>query len=122
MPTVLVIEDSAFQRKIISSAIKELGYDVITAENGQEGIERMVDSAPVLAFSDLLMPEFDGDWVLDQAKRRGIGVPIVILTSDVQNTTRERCLKKGAKGFLNKPVNRETLQKTIQDVLHGEKR
>ena len=48
MVTVLLIEDSAFQRKVISSILKDLGYDVITADNGHEGVERILNDKPAV--------------------------------------------------------------------------
>jgi len=117
MATVLLIEDSAFQRKILTNMVKDLGYDVITADNGHEGVERIVRENPAVVLSDLLMPEHDGIWVLEQLKIRGIKIPVIIVTSDVQTTTREKCMNLGAVGYVNKPVQKEQIQSEITKVL-----
>ncbi len=119
MVKVLLIEDSAFQRKIISSIVKDLGYDIITAENGHEGIERILKEKPAVILSDLLMPEFDGIWVLEQIRARGIKVPIIIVTSDVQTMTRDHCMELGAFRYLNKPVQKDLLKSAIVQALAG---
>jgi twitching motility two-component system response regulator PilH len=120
MVKVLLIEDSAFQRKIISSMVKDLGYEVITADNGHEGVERILNDKPAVILCDLLMPGYDGIWVLEQLKARGIKIPVIIITSDVQTTTKNRCMSLGAIGFMNKPVPKDLLKSEIMKALAGE--
>jgi CheY-like chemotaxis protein len=119
MVTILLIEDSAFQRKIISNIVKELGYDIITADNGHEGVERILNDKPAVILSDLLMPEYDGTWVLEQLKAKGIKIPIIIVTSDVQASTKDHCMSLGASGYLNKPVQKDLLNYEIGKALAG---
>ncbi len=121
MAKILVIDDSSFQRKILSSILKEAGYEILTAENGKEALERLAESSPDLVISDLLMPEYDGFYLLDTMRDRHIAVPALILTSDIQNPTREKCYRLGAQGLLNKPVHRETLLAVVKKILAGER-
>lgn len=119
MVTVLLIEDSAFQRKIITSMLNELGYDVITADNGYEGVKHILNEKPAIVLSDLLMPEYDGTWVLEQLKERGVKTPVIMVTSDVQTTTKDHCMNLGAFDYLNKPVQKNILQSVIEKALSG---
>ncbi|MEI7434692.1 MAG: response regulator [Methanomicrobiales archaeon] len=119
MVTVLLIEDSAFQRKVVSSIVKDLGYDVITADNGNEGLNRILTDKPDVILSDLLMPEYDGTWVLEQLKAKGIKTPVLIVTSDVQTSTKDHCMRLGAFGYLNKPVQTDLLKSAIEKALAG---
>ena len=119
MVTVLLIEDSAFQRKIISSIVKGFGYDIITADNGLEGVKRILDDKPAIILSDLLMPEYDGIWVLEQLKAKGIKIPVIIVTSDVQTSTKDHCMSLGAFGYLNKPIQKDLLKSEIGKALAG---
>jgi len=119
MVKVLIIDDSAFQRKILSHLVSGLCYDVITADNGQDGIRKALDEKPDLLLTDLLMPEYDGFWLLEQRASQNIAIPVIIITSDVQTTTLSRCLEMGAVGFLNKPVKPEELQSAILKALSG---
>jgi twitching motility two-component system response regulator PilH len=121
MTKILIIDDSLFQQKLLAGMLKEDGYDLIFSGNGREGIMLLEQKRPDLVIADLLMPDYDGYYFLEQVKERGIGVPVIILTSDVQKATMERCRNLGAAGFLNKPVNRETLTGAIQTMLSGAK-
>jgi two-component system chemotaxis response regulator CheY len=119
MVTILIIDDSAFQRKILSNALTGLDYKVITADNGEEGIKEALESKPDVIITDLLMPEFDGFWVLAQMKAKKIKIPVIVVTSDVQTSTKNNCQKKGAVAFLNKPAKKEDLQSAIRSALAG---
>lgn len=119
MVTILVIDDSAFQRKILSNTLTGLDYQVITVDNGEEGIKKALESKPDVIITDLLMPEFDGLWVLVQMKAKKIKIPVIVVTSDVQTSTRNDCQKKGAVAFLNKPAKKEELQSAISSALAG---
>ena len=65
------------------------------------------------------MPGYDGTWVLGQLKEKGIKVPVIMVTSDVQTTTRDLCMSLGAFEYLNKPVLKNLLQATIGKALTG---
>jgi CheY-like chemotaxis protein len=122
MVKVLVIDDSAFQRKILSHLVQGMGYEVITADNGQDGIGQALDNNPDILVTDLLMPEYDGYWLLEQRASHHLDIPVIILTSDVQTTTMKRCMELGALAFLNKPVKPEELQSAILTALAGAKK
>ncbi|MEN6610106.1 MAG: response regulator [Methanoregulaceae archaeon] len=117
MVKILIIEDSSFQRKIISGVLTENGYDVIVAENGREGLERAEKMRPDLILSDLLMPEFDGFQVLEAIRAKKLNIPVIVLTSDIQKTTESRCRGLGACAVLNKPVNKEQVISAVRDAL-----
>jgi CheY-like chemotaxis protein len=117
MVKVLIIDDSAFQRRILSNILLDLGHDVITAENGNQGIERALAENPAVLISDLLMPEYDGFWVLEQYMTGKISMPVIIVTSDIQSSTIDKCRKMGARAFLNKPVKKEEIGSAIDIAL-----
>ncbi|MDD4483943.1 MAG: response regulator [Methanoregula sp.] len=119
MVCILIIDDSAFQRKIIASVLTGENHTVITATNGHEGLRKAVQEKPELIITDLLMPEMDGCTFLSEVKKAGLSIPVIILTSDVQKVTRDRCLALGASGVLNKPVNRDALLELIHAALSG---
>lgn len=119
MTKILIIDDSSFQRKIVTGVLKEAGYDVITAGDGREGLALAKNEAPDLVISDLLMPEYDGFYLLKEAGACNLSVPILIQTSDVQDATREHCLSLGAAGLVNKPVKKEILLPAIEKILAG---
>uniref|UniRef100_UPI0038CDB9A9 response regulator n=1 Tax=Methanochimaera problematica TaxID=2609417 RepID=UPI0038CDB9A9 len=97
--------------------MKKKGYLVLEASNGKDALEILVSKKPDLMILDLLMPEMDGFEVLREAKKTGIEVPIVVLTSDIQESTREMCESLGAMGFVNKPVDEEILLENVSRIL-----
>ena len=122
MPKVLIIDDSGFQQKIITSILEAEGNMVLTAENGRTGFDIAVKESPDLIICDLLMPELDGYGLLRLVRDHKLAIPVLILTSDIQNTTRTECLALGALDVLNKPVKKETLVPIIKDALRSAKR
>jgi len=119
MVKVLIIDDSSFQRRILSGMLTDLGCEVVPADNGMEGIKRAIEDAPDILITDLLMPEYNGYWVLEQLASHNLALPAIVVTSDIQTTTVERCRRMGAKAFLNKPVKKEELHAAIRTALAG---
>jgi two-component system, chemotaxis family, chemotaxis protein CheY len=121
MTRILIIDDSSFQRRIVSGILEGAGYEVSAAENGRAGIELAQKEAPALIITDLLMPDFDGFYVLKESRERNLGIPVLVSSSDVQDSTREQCYSLGAAGLVNKPAKKETLLPVIARILSGER-
>lgn len=117
MTRVLIIDDSSFQRKIISSILTAEDYEIISAQNGQEGLKYLAGDLPDLMVLDLLMPEMDGMEVLAEMRERGIQVPVIVLTADIQDSTKQKCIELGAARFINKPVKKDELCASVREVL-----
>ena len=119
IPKILIIDDSGFQRKLISDILKEEGYIVITSADGNSGFATALEESPDLILCDLLMPELDGYDFLKKIRDHGLEIPIMVLTSDIQNTTRQYCLDLGAITVLNKPVKNTILIPAIKNALQS---
>jgi len=113
MKRVLIIDDSAFQRKLLSATLLAEGLGVLEAKNGREGLEIGVRERPDLIILDLLMPEMDGFTFLKEWQQKGIHIPVFVFTSDIQTATRTICMDLGATGFLNKPLKKDELARCI---------
>ncbi len=120
MTRILIVDDSLFQRRIISAPLKVAGYEGIEAVNGKDGLEKIITLKPDLILLDILMPEKDGFEVLKELETAQSKIPVIMLTSDVQDSTRDECLSHGAQAFVNKPVKAEDLLPVIRSLL-GEK-
>lgn len=116
---VLVIDDSRFTRWTIRRELDKLGLKVLEAVDVRDARNVLAGTRPDLVILDLLLPEVNGMAVLEELHRQADPPPVVILTADIQVTTRERCLELGAKAFLKKPLNMEDLKTTLQGLLHG---
>ncbi|MZH03321.1 MAG: response regulator, partial [Nitrospinae bacterium] len=71
MALIQIIEDSSFQRKFISKILEGAGHQVIQAENGKVGLEKLESNDPQVIFCDLLMPELDGFGFLEALRKKG---------------------------------------------------
>ncbi|MDH5700823.1 MAG: response regulator, partial [Nitrospirota bacterium] len=110
MSRVLITDDSLLQRKTLSAIVADVGHEVDTACNGQEALEKIQANPPDCLLLDMLMPIMDGVQVLETLESRGVKLPIIVLTADVQDWLKDRCLQLGATIFLNKPVKQDQLQ------------
>jgi twitching motility two-component system response regulator PilH len=113
MPTVLIVDDSTYQRRILRACLEEAGYKVAEATNGREGVDMILSVKPDAALFDLLMPEMDGVTALKEISEKKIQLPIIIVSADIQETTKKTCMNLGAVGFVNKPVKGESLNSVL---------
>lgn len=117
MSRVLIVDDSLLQRKVLSGIVEDEGYEVQTASNGREGLDFIIATPPDCMILDMLMPEVDGLQVLEALHSRNITLPIVVITADLQETVKTRCLELGARYFLNKPAKQEDVRATLKLLL-----
>jgi CheY-like chemotaxis protein len=117
MSRVLITDDSLLQRKTLSAIVVEAGHEVETACNGQEALEKIQANLPDCLLLDMLMPIMDGVQVLEQLESQGLKLPVIVLTADVQEWLKTRCLELGATTFLNKPIKQAQLQEALQQIL-----
>ncbi len=116
MSRVLITDDSLLQRKTLSAIVAEAGHQVETACNGQEALEKIQANPPDCLLLDMLMPIMDGVQVLEQLESRGVKLPVIVLTADVQEWLKDRCLELGVQAFLNKPVKQDQLRQALNKI------
>jgi CheY-like chemotaxis protein len=119
MIKVLVIEDNDKNRYLISFLLKGAGYDVIEAITGEEGIETALREHPDLILMDIQLPGIDGYETTKRirASPDGTVVPIIALTSYAMSGDRERALAAGCTGYVEKPINPDTILDEIRKFL-----
>jgi two-component system chemotaxis response regulator CheY len=117
MARILVVEDSGFQRKKTCRVLHRAGYETMDAPDGRVALECVEHDQPDLVITDLNMPNMTGMEFLAALQERGIVLPVVVLTSDVQDATREECIERGAAEVLNKPVNDDRLLVTVEGFI-----
>jgi len=113
---ILVTDDSPTSRAIISRLVGDV-YDIRTASNGAMALEAVAAGGIDLLLLDLLMPGMDGISVLAALRARGSPVPVVVVTADIQESTRSRVLALGARGIVNKPLTRDKLVAAVTSAL-----
>ena len=95
----------------------DLNADIIESENGKAALETARTFRPDLVILDILMPEMDGFGFIEALNEKKISIPLIYLTSDIQDTVKQRCLALGAKGFLNKPAQETQILGILKSVL-----
>ena len=99
---VLIAEDDTFLVKIISSRLSEEGYDVTTANDGEEALKAIDSNDFAVMMLDLMMPKKDGFEVLKELKEKGNKVPVLVFSNLSQSEDKEEAKSLGAKGFFVK--------------------
>jgi DNA-binding response OmpR family regulator len=101
---LLVVEDDEFLVKMYESGLTKEGFDVTTAGNGEEGLEKAGDIKPDLILLDLIMPKMDGFTCLEKIKEENAikRIPVVILSNLGQDSDIKRGIEMGAEGYLIK--------------------
>jgi CheY-like chemotaxis protein len=110
---LLIVDDNAFQRRVLGRQLRALGHAVREAVDGADGLAQLAIARPQAAFTDLLMPVLDGFAFLEGCRERHPGLPVIVLSADIQAASRERALALGAHGFINKPFTPEALQAAL---------
>src|SRR5882672_4546528 len=115
-PTILVVDDEPQLRRVMRATLTELGYIVIDAKTGEEGLEKLHQDAPDIILLDLNMPGIGGLETC-RAIRSGSDVPIVVLS--VRNTERDKveALDAGADDYVTKPFGIQELLARIRAAL-----
>ncbi len=118
MALILVADDSWLTRQMVGKVLKSEGYDIIEAVNGTEAVDTAETRSPDCVLLDLLMPELDGFGVLQAFAEKELPIPVIVLSADIQETSREKCLAMGATAIINKPPKNLELLGAIDAALH----
>jgi twitching motility two-component system response regulator PilH len=116
--TILVVDDSPTERYILTEMLTRSGYQVITAENGLEGIEKAKELQPNLIIMDVVMPGMNGYQATRTLTRNETTrhIPLILCTSKDQETDKIWGLRQGALDYIVKPVNPKDLLSKIAAI------
>ncbi len=108
---ILVVDDSATERHIISEILKKKGYDVVFAEDGESGVLKSKSETPDLIVMDVVMPGLNGFQACraitkDPATEK---IPVILCTTKGQETDKVWGLRQGAKDYVTKPIDADEL-------------
>ena len=126
--TVLLVEDNKINQKLGAKMLKALGYDVVLADDGQDGINKLIehDDAIQMILMDQSMPVKDGltatreiRHMEQQGKLRPKRRPIIAVTAVVSNQSQSLCLSAGCDDFLEKPLSLSRLAECLRKYLGG---
>ncbi len=117
---ILIVDDKKENRYYLESLLKGFGYEVISAENGKDALEKLRSDSFNLTISDILMPEMDGYQLLRnvQDDHNLRDMPFVFYTGTyTEDKDKEVGLKLGASEYIQKPINPEEFIKIIQGII-----
>jgi len=114
---VLVVDDARVARAVLREALQAAGHEVVEAAGAADGLKAAVETRPDVITTDLLMPGLDGLAFLDSLRARGVSAPVIVVTADIQKSTREECLRRGVSAVLGKPVGGGELARAVGDAL-----
>ncbi|MGI5066768.1 response regulator [Treponema putidum] len=115
--SIAVVDDDLVVRKMMTAIFSGLNAEVALFENGEDFLNKIQNDAYDVIFLDMIMPGMSGIDVLIEAKKKGITVPFVILSSVTQRDTVIKALEKGAKRYILKPIKKETVLRKMEEVL-----
>jgi len=120
MPAILTVDDSRAVRTIVGKQVKELGFDVLEAEDGIQGLQVLSEASVDLVLLDVTMPNMDGPTMLQKMRELGNKTPVIMLTSESKRSIVAGAMKQGITDYILKPFKPEELRAKVLSVLQGE--
>lgn len=119
MAKVLVIDDDRMIRRIIEKSLSSLGYEVVTADSGEEGLNQIKAIDPDVVITDKVMPGIDGFEVTRRLRRQPefTHIPILVLTGDQELKDKLEAFEAGADDYLSKPFEKAELAARLTVLL-----
>ena len=120
MAKILIVDDSAFTRNLIRRILLQAGHEVVgTAANGAEAVEMYGNLRPDLMTLDYLMPDMNGDNVLDEVLGQDPRARVIMISGSGDHTIGERAVEMGAAMFIEKPDVQKHIVGAIDRVMHS---
>ncbi|HJR75213.1 MAG TPA: Hpt domain-containing protein [Luteimonas sp.] len=119
VPLVMVVDDSVTMRKVTGRVLERHNFEVVTAKDGLDALERMAERVPDLMLLDIEMPRMDGYELATTMKLdpRLRNVPIAMITSRTGEKHRQRAFDIGVERYLGKPYQEQELMRNVFDLL-----
>lgn len=117
--TILAVDDSLTIRELVNFVLSNAGYNVVLAEDGEEGLQRLTAGVqPDVIITDVNMPRLDGLSFIERVREANFarGTPILVLTTESDAAQKARAKAAGATGWIVKPFNPTQLLETVQRV------
>ncbi len=122
MPKLLIVDDEPHIRMLLEQTLEDLedeGVELLIAENGEEGLEYILEEKPQLVFLDVMMPKMNGFQVCNKVKKElNIAeVHIILLTAKGQEFDKEKGKEVGADCYMTKPFNPDEVVEKARKIL-----
>lgn len=116
--TILTVDDSRTMRDMLLMTLVDAGYEVVQAEDGEDGLAKLGDRRPDAIITDINMPKLDGFGFIEavRADPANSSLPILVLTTESEMDRKERARAAGATGWIVKPFNPTKLLDALRRV------
>lgn len=121
MPKILIVDDSPTETYAFQGMLEKHGHEVLTADNGADGVALARQELPDVVLMDIVMPGLNGFQATRQLTKGAetSHIPVIIVTTKDQETDRVWGRRQGASGYLVKPVSESELTEAIRAVMEG---
>jgi len=119
MKKALIVEDHPDLLEVLTLQLEKMGFAVISANTGMEGVTKAVEEKPQLILMDIMMPGMDGREATRRirSKQETKDIPILVITALTKESQLRECIKAGCNDYISKPFTAKDLQEKIQAVL-----
>ena len=117
MAKILIVDDSAYARRVHRKILESGGHAVVEASSGLGALESFGLERPDLVLLDLSMEDLGGLQVLEQIRTMVPDAPVLVVSADVQRSTTDRVRAAGASGFVPKPVTADSLLASVGSLV-----
>lgn len=117
--TILTVDDSATIRQMLSLTLKDAGYTVIEAVDGVDALDKLATQSVHMVITDLNMPKLDGIGLIREIRKLADNrfIPIIMLTTESQESKKQEGKAAGASGWIVKPFKPQQLLSVVRMVL-----
>jgi two-component system chemotaxis response regulator CheY len=116
---ILIVDDSGLARRMMRQLLEELGHTVEEAADGAQALERYMLNRHDVVLLDMVMNGMYGSEVLVKLRELNPRLPVIIVTADIQKSTRDMVQAAGAAALVNKPLKKEDVAAVLALVLEG---
>ncbi|MCB9385081.1 MAG: response regulator [Bryobacterales bacterium] len=120
--TILCVDDSPTQLRVLTDALSGRGYRIVTATDGEEALQKIAETSPDLVLLDVVLPKKNGFQICRQIKTTGQtkGIKVMLVSSKDQASDRFWGMRQGADEYITKPFDPETLADRVARQLTWE--
>ncbi|MDQ5987259.1 MAG: Regulatory protein AtoC [Syntrophus sp. SKADARSKE-3] len=117
MSTILIIDDDESSRESLEMYFSEIGFDVVTASTGEQGVKKYRDNKIDVVILDIRLPDKDGFDVIDDLRVRQDDVKVIMITAYHDEQTILRAKEKGSFAYIKKPIDLDELDRVVHLAL-----
>ncbi|MFZ3137429.1 MAG: response regulator [Thermodesulfovibrionales bacterium] len=120
---VLIVEDNEDNRELVVKVLRNKGYEIVQAADGEEALEKAVAERPDLILLDISLPKLDGYEVAKRLKsmEEFQEIPIIAFTAHAMKGDREKVIVAGFEGYISKPINVRELPDQVKSFIRGKR-